>query len=137
MQPSRALDAIWELVSAANKYVDQTEPWKLAKQNDIGRLGQVVYTVLETLRYLGIMLWPFMPTKCDELLSQLGLGSLEPEAALRSVALRVGEACPGASRPAPARRCFRASTRSARAGPARQARAQDAAATERPRPGKG
>jgi methionyl-tRNA synthetase len=78
-QPSRALDAIWELVSAANKYVDQTEPWKLAKQTDSGRLPQVVYSVLETLRYLGIMLWPFMPNKCNELLSQLGLGAVAPE----------------------------------------------------------
>jgi methionyl-tRNA synthetase len=78
-QPSRALDAIWELVSAANKYVDQTEPWQLAKIVDSGRLPQVVYTVLETLRYLGIMLWPFMPNKCDDLLSQLGLGSIAPE----------------------------------------------------------
>ncbi|HEX6239635.1 MAG TPA: methionine--tRNA ligase, partial [Polyangiales bacterium] len=67
IQPSRALEAIWELVSAANKYVDQAEPWRLAKQVDQGRLGQVVYTVLETLRYLGVMLWPFMPGKCDEL----------------------------------------------------------------------
>jgi methionyl-tRNA synthetase len=80
IQPSRALEAIWELVSAANKYVDQTEPWRLAKQVDTTRLGQVVYTVLETLRYLGIMLWPFMPGKCDELLAQLGLTALEPEA---------------------------------------------------------
>jgi methionyl-tRNA synthetase len=79
VQPSKALDAVWELVSAANKYVDQTEPWKLAKQVDSARLGQVVYTVLETLRYLGIMLWPFMPNKCDDLLSQLGLGSIYTE----------------------------------------------------------
>jgi methionyl-tRNA synthetase len=78
LQPSRALESIWELVSAANKYVDQTEPWKLAKQTDLTRLGQVVYTALETLRYLGIMLWPFMPTKCEELLSQLGLDALVP-----------------------------------------------------------
>jgi methionyl-tRNA synthetase len=78
IQPSRALESIWELVSAANKYVDQTEPWKLAKQNDPTRLGQVVYTVLETLRYLGIMLWPFMPGKCEELLAQLGLSALAP-----------------------------------------------------------
>jgi methionyl-tRNA synthetase len=78
IQPSRALESIWELVSAANKYVDQTEPWKLAKQTDPTRLGQVVYTVLETLRYLGIMLWPFMPGKCEELLAQLGLDALLP-----------------------------------------------------------
>ena len=48
MRPNRALEAIWELVAPANKYVDQTEPWKLAKQGDHTRLGQVVYTVLES-----------------------------------------------------------------------------------------
>ncbi len=73
INPNRALDAIWELVSAANKYVDQTEPWKLAKQGDLKRLGEVVYTVLESLRFLGVLLWPFMPGKCDALLTQLGL----------------------------------------------------------------
>ncbi len=78
LQPSRAPESIWELVSAANKYVDQSEPWKLAKQTDLTRLSQVVYTVLESLRYLGIMLWPFMPGKCEELLSQLGLDALVP-----------------------------------------------------------
>jgi methionyl-tRNA synthetase len=79
VQPSKALEAIWELVTATNKYVDQCEPWKLAKQTDTTRLGQVVYTVLETLRYLGTMLWPFMPNKCEELLSQLGLNPLTTE----------------------------------------------------------
>lgn len=79
INPNRALDAIWELVSAANKYVDQTEPWKLAKQGDTKRLGEVVYTVLEALRFLGVMLWPFMPQKCDALLDQLGLSPLSPE----------------------------------------------------------
>jgi len=78
INPNRALDAIWELVTAANKYVDQTEPWKLAKQGDLKRLGEVVYTVLESLRFLGVMLWPFMPEKCDALLTQLGLDPLTP-----------------------------------------------------------
>ncbi len=82
VNPNRALDAIWELVTAANKYVDQTEPWKLAKQADLKRLGEVVYTVLESLRFLGVMLWPFMPEKCDALLSQLGLDPLVPNVGL-------------------------------------------------------
>jgi methionyl-tRNA synthetase len=78
VQPSRALDTIFELVAAANKYVDQTEPWKLLKDPNTTRLDQVVYTVLEALRYLGVMLWPFMPDKCDQLLRQLGLTALSP-----------------------------------------------------------
>lgn len=74
----RALDTIWELVSAANKYVDSTEPWKLAKQGDATRLEQVCYTVLETLRWLSIMLFPIMPTKCNELRGQIGMPPLLP-----------------------------------------------------------
>ena len=74
----RALDATWELVAAANKYVDTTQPWKLAKENDADRLGQVCYTVLETLRWLSIMLFPVMPTKCNELRGQLGLSPIMP-----------------------------------------------------------
>ncbi len=78
----RALDAIWELVAATNKYVDSTEPWKLAKEGSRERLAQVCYTVLETLRWLSIMLFPVMPHKCDELRAQLGLPQLLPTESL-------------------------------------------------------
>jgi methionyl-tRNA synthetase len=74
----RALDSLWELVSAANKYVDSTEPWKLARQDDRTRLAQVCYTVLETLRWLSIMLFPVMPDKCNELRTQIGMPPLLP-----------------------------------------------------------
>ena len=74
----RALDAVWDLVSAGNKYVDSTEPWKLAKSGDRSRLSQVCYTVLETLRWLSVMLFPVMPSKCNELREQLGLPTLLP-----------------------------------------------------------
>ena len=76
--PHRALESIWELVAAANKYVDQTEPWKLAKEADPTRLQTVGYTVLEAIRWLGVMLWPVMPDKCDALLAQLGLAAIAP-----------------------------------------------------------
>ncbi|MEM9191554.1 MAG: methionine--tRNA ligase [Myxococcota bacterium] len=76
--PHRALEAAWELVAAANKYVDQTAPWNLAKNNQTAELEVVAYTVLESLRWLGIMLWPFMPDKCDALRGQLGLPPVAP-----------------------------------------------------------
>lgn len=79
INPNRALDAVWELVAAANKYVDQTEPWNLAKTGDTQRLGEVAYTVMESLRWLGLMLWPFMPDKCDALRTQLGLTPLDAQ----------------------------------------------------------
>ncbi|MEM8606498.1 MAG: methionine--tRNA ligase [Myxococcota bacterium] len=78
----RGLDAVWELVAAANKYVDATEPWKLAKESNTERLGAVCYTVLETLRWLSILLFPVMPNKSNELRSQLGLPPLLPTEAV-------------------------------------------------------
>lgn len=76
--PHRALEAIFELVAAANKYVDQTAPWVLVKSGDITRLEQVVYTALETLRWVALMLWPVMPSKSDQLRQQLGLEAVMP-----------------------------------------------------------
>lgn len=71
--PHRALDAIWELVGAANTYVDKTAPWALAKNGETERLGTVAYNVLEALRWLGLMIAPFMPNKANALMGQLGL----------------------------------------------------------------
>lgn len=76
VSPHRALESIWELVAAANRYVDATEPWRLAKESDKARLEQVAYTVLESLRFLSVMLWPFLPDKCDALRAQLGLSPI-------------------------------------------------------------
>lgn len=76
--PQRALESIWELVAAGNRYVDRTEPWALAKRGQTDRLCQVVYQVLETVRMIGVMISPFMPTKAGELRHQLGLDPLMP-----------------------------------------------------------
>ncbi|UJR80615.1 methionine--tRNA ligase [Sandaracinus amylolyticus] len=80
--PHRALEAIWELVAAANKYVDQTEPWQLAKKGDTRRLEEVSYAVLESLRWLSVMLWPFLPEKSDAMRAQLGLAPMMPTVGL-------------------------------------------------------
>ena len=76
VNPGRALDVIWELVAEANRYVDRTEPWALAKRGEKERLGQVAYAVLETLRWLSIMISPFMPERAQVLRAQLGLAAL-------------------------------------------------------------
>ena len=70
----RALAAIWELLGAANRYVDRTEPFRLAKEpSKRDRLGTILYCCLEVNRLVCLMLWPVMPGACGEMARQLGL----------------------------------------------------------------
>ncbi len=69
---STALESLWELVRALNKYVDTAAPWALAKNNDSERLSAVLYTLLEYMRKIALHLWPVMPHKAGLMLEQLG-----------------------------------------------------------------
>ena len=74
MQFSVALASIWELVSRTNKYIDETEPWMLAKDADKReRLGNVMAHLAESLRTISIMLRPFLTESPDEICQQLGI----------------------------------------------------------------
>lgn len=69
-----ALDAIWKLVKRANRYVDETAPWNLAKKEDCAlRLDTVLYNLVESLRFTGIAVSPFLPMVPPRLWPQLGL----------------------------------------------------------------
>lgn len=69
-----ALLDIWGLVSRANQYVDQTAPFKLAKDPaQATRLDQVLYNLVETCRVLAVLLWPFLPETATRIYAQLGL----------------------------------------------------------------
>lgn len=59
--PRGAVLAIWELVTLANRFVEETKPWQLAKENKTEALGRVLYDLLESVRFIGIMLTPFLP----------------------------------------------------------------------------
>src|SRR5580765_1362599 len=62
-QLQAALQAIWSLVTRANQYVDQTAPFKLAKDpQQSGRLDEVLYNLAEICRILAVLVWPFLPT---------------------------------------------------------------------------
>jgi len=69
----RALELTIETARAANKYFDETAPWKLAKAGDTARLATVIAHVLEVVRTTAVLLSPVTPTKSRELLDQLGL----------------------------------------------------------------
>ncbi|MSR66115.1 MAG: methionine--tRNA ligase [Pedosphaera sp.] len=69
-----ALQSIWSLVSRANQYVDQTAPFKLAKDPaQSQRLDQVLYNLAETCRVLAVLLIPFLPTTSAKIFAQLNL----------------------------------------------------------------
>ena len=71
---SRALIAIWGFIAAVNKYIDETSPWALAKQeNQEKRLGTVLYNIAEALRIISILLSPFMPATAEKIWLSLGL----------------------------------------------------------------
>ncbi len=70
----RAIESILSLVKRANQYLEQSEPWKLARTTEQKeRLNTVLYSAAETLRLLAILLAPFIPTACEKILAQLGL----------------------------------------------------------------
>lgn len=67
------LRKIWELVDTTNQYIDKTGPWNLAKTDEgKERLKTVMYNTAESLRVLGVLLFPFMPESCESLMLQLG-----------------------------------------------------------------
>mgnify|MGYP000100215087 CR=1 FL=1 len=70
----RALIAVWEVIGLANRYIDRTEPFRLAKDpSKKNRLETVLYYVLETNRLLSLVLWPVMPKAAAEMAGQLGV----------------------------------------------------------------
>ncbi len=69
------MDAIMSLARRANKYIDETTPWVLAKdESKKARLGTVLYNLLETIRFLGVVLAPFMPETSEKILDEIGAG---------------------------------------------------------------
>ncbi len=69
-----ALQTIWSLVARANQYVDQTAPFKLAKDPaQSKRLDEVLYNLAESCRVLAVLLWPFLPGTSVKIYGQLGL----------------------------------------------------------------
>src|SRR5438094_2797205 len=73
-QLQSALESIWALVNRANQYVDQTAPFKLAKDPaQAERLAEVLYNLAETCRVLAVLLWPFVPDTAEKIYAQLGL----------------------------------------------------------------
>ncbi len=69
---SDALEAIFALAKRSNKYIDETTPWVLAKdENQHERLGTVLYNLLESIRFIAVLVSPFMPDTAKAILEQI------------------------------------------------------------------
>ncbi len=72
--PHTALAEVFKVIQRANKYIDETAPWALAKdmEKNGARLAHVLYNLLEATRICGILLTPFIPDSCAKLFAQIG-----------------------------------------------------------------
>ena len=79
MNEYRVADALEEIISLArrsNKYIDETEPWALAKDEaKRDRLETVLFNLLESIRFIGTLLYPFMPETAEKIIAQIGASS--------------------------------------------------------------
>ena len=72
MECGAALEAAWKLISLANRYIDETAPWKLAKDESAkSRLDTVLKTLVETVNILAVLVAPVMPETAEKIFSQL------------------------------------------------------------------
>ena len=75
-----AIDSVIEMLSRANKYIDETTPWTLAKdESKKERLATVLYNLLETIRWGANMLYPIIPETAEEILEKLASGGVDFE----------------------------------------------------------
>ncbi|MDX6748416.1 methionine--tRNA ligase [Geminicoccaceae bacterium 1502E] len=91
--PHKALEAIWEVVGAANRYVDQQAPWVLRK-SDPERMASVLRVLAETVRRLAILTQPFMPDAAAKMLDQLAVPAAGRGFASLDATLETGTALP-------------------------------------------
>lgn len=85
LQFSLALESIWQYVKTSNKYVEDSKPWSLAKdQTHRDELAVVIYNLAESLRIISIFITPFMPGTSDKIFQQLGIAETEHELRLNT-----------------------------------------------------
>ena len=73
LQFQNALEAVFKSIQRANKYIDETAPWALAKdESNRARLASVMYNLLESVRLCTVLLLPFIPESCEKIFSQIG-----------------------------------------------------------------
>ena len=86
-----SMDEIWAVVDRANKYIDETTPWILAKDEATKpRLGTVLYNLAETIRIIASLLTPYMPQTAEKIAAQINAEDLSCESAKTFGVLKPG-----------------------------------------------
>ncbi|MHB1376974.1 MAG: methionine--tRNA ligase [Candidatus Humimicrobiaceae bacterium] len=70
------LSKVWELINMSNKYIEDSQPWNVAKsreEKDIKKLDEILYTLIESLRLSSMMLIPVIPKTCKKIFAQIGI----------------------------------------------------------------
>ena len=76
IQLSDAVKLVWKFIGRANKYIDETMPWKLAKDAaQAPELANVLYNLAESLRIISILIAPFMPATAQKIREQLKISA--------------------------------------------------------------
>jgi len=75
----KALSALWEVVGAADKYIDTCAPWKLSREGKTDDIARVLYNVLDTVRNIAILVSPFIPGASRKIWEQLGLRDFDKQ----------------------------------------------------------
>ena len=74
---ANAIEEIWQIISRTNKYIDETMPWVLYKEERLEELKDVMYHLVEVLRKVAIMVKPFMEQTTESMFEQLGISNKE------------------------------------------------------------
>ena len=78
LQLQNGIDEVFKVIDRANKYIDETAPWVLGKdESKRARLATVLYNLLETIRVCTTLLTPVMPESCDKIFAKIGAGTEE------------------------------------------------------------
>ena len=77
LEIANSLQEIWNLVSRTNKYIDETMPWVLAKEDNKEKLESCIYHLIENLRRIAILINPFMTATSEKMFKQLGIETEE------------------------------------------------------------
>ena len=86
-----ALEEIWERVRRLNRYVEERAPWQLAKDDEhADELDRVLGTLVEGLRVVAVLLWPYLPASSERLLDALGAGGGTLDLSLAGATLGAG-----------------------------------------------